>query len=111
MIDGIYHVTFSSNSNDFGEGIVVFKGTSVNGGDHGYVYTGTRSGEAAEFKSRLTIMQWNPAVQSVFGPAKEFILELNGIFSGDNSFLADGHIASQPQSKISIRGRHLSYTT
>ena len=108
MIDGIYHVTFSSNSNDFGEGIAVFKGNSVNGGDHGYIYTGTKSGQDDKFSSTLTIKQWNPSVQSVFGAAKEFVLELNGSSSGDNSFLAHGQVAGQPQARISIRGRHLS---
>ncbi len=108
MIDGIYHVTFSSNSNDFGEGIAVFKGDSVNGGDHGYLYTGTKSGQGEQFNSTLTIKQWNPSVQSVFGPSKEFVLELSGNSSGDNSFVAHGNVVGQPQSKISIRGRHLS---
>ena len=108
MNDGIYHVTFSSNSNDFGEGIAVFKGNSVNGGDHGYLYTGTKSGQDQQFNSTLTIKQWNSSVQSVFGPAKEFVLELTGTSSGDNSFIAHGQVAGQPQEKITIRGKYLS---
>jgi hypothetical protein len=108
MIDGIYHVTFSSNSNDFGAGIAVFKGSSINGGDHGYLYTGTKSVKDGQFSSSLTIKQWNPSVQSVFGPTKEFVLELNGSSSADNSFLAHGHVAGQPQAKITIRGRYLA---
>jgi hypothetical protein len=110
MLDGIYHVTFSSNSGDFGAGIAVFKGNSVNGGDHGYVYTGTKSGQGDQFSSSLTIKQWNPAVPSIFGQTKTFVLELNGSSSGDNSFVAQGHVAGQPQAKITIRGRHLSAT-
>lgn len=108
MLDGIYHVTFSSNSNDFGQGIAVFKGDSVNGGDHGYLYTGTKSVQGGQFNSRLTIKQWNSSVQSVFGPSKEFVLELNGAPSNDNGFLAQGHVAGQPEAKITIRGRYLS---
>ena len=108
MIDGIYHVTFSSNSNDFGAGIAVFKGNTVNGGDHGYLYTGTRSGQDGQFNSTLIIKQWNPSVQSVFGPVKEFVLEINGNFSSDNSFIAHGHISGQSQQKITIRGQYLS---
>lgn len=108
MIDGIYHVTFSSNSNEFGEGIAVFKGNSVNGGDHGYIYTGTKSGQDDKFSATLTIKQWNASVQSIFGAAKEFGLELNGSSSSDNSFVANGQVAGQPQQKISIRGKYLS---
>jgi T3SS negative regulator,GrlR len=108
MIDGIYHVTFSSNSNDFGAGIAVFKGNSINGGDHGYLYTGTKNGQDGQFNSTLTIKQWNPSVQSVFGPVKEFVLEINGTSSSDNSFVAHGNINGQPEAKITIRGQHLS---
>ena len=108
MIDGIYRVTFSSNSNDFGEGIAVFKGASVNGGDHGYIYTGTKSEDGAQFNSSLTIKQWNPSVPSVFGPIKEYILEIIGNSSGGNDFLAHGHVVGQAQAKITIRGQFLS---
>lgn len=108
MRDGIYHVTFSSNSNDFGEGIAVLKGDTINGGDHGYIYTGIKSEQAGQFTSRLTIKQWNNSVQSVFGPTKEFVLELSGSEFGGNGFLAHGHVAGQPQAKITIRGQHLS---
>lgn len=108
MNDGIYHVTFSSSSNDFGQGIAVFKDGSVNGGDHGYLYTGTKAGQNGQISSRLTIRRWNPSVQSVFGPANEFVLELSGNAAADNSFVAQGHIDGQPQHKITIRGRYLS---
>ena len=108
MIDGIYHVTFSSNSHDVGQGIVVAKGDSINGGDHGYLYTGTTSVQGGQLISQLTIKQWNPAVQSVFGSNKEFVLELSGSDSSDKTFVAQGHIAGQPQAKITIRGRYLS---
>ena len=108
MKDGIYHVTFSSNSSDFGQGIAVFKGESVNGGDHGYLYTGTKSTQGGQFSSRLTIKQWNNSVQSVFGPIKEFVLELSGTISDNSGFLAHGNVAGQPQAKISIRGQYLS---
>lgn len=42
MIDGIYHVRFSSSidGRNFGEGLATFKDGSVNGGDHGYLYLG-----------------------------------------------------------------------
>ncbi|MDR6842414.1 GrlR family regulatory protein [Pseudoxanthomonas sacheonensis] len=108
MIDGIYQVTFSSNSNDFGEGIAVFKGNSVNGGDKGYIYTGTKEAIAGAFKSVLKITQWNNSVPSVFGPIKEFVLELEGNDGPANGFTANGHVAGQPGKKISIRGRYIS---
>jgi hypothetical protein len=108
MIDGIYHVTFSSNSNDFGEGIVVFKDGAVNGGDHGYLYYGDFTQSAGQLNSNLTIKQWNSSVQSVFGPKKEFTLVLGGNISDDKNFMAKGHVAGQSDAQITIRGRYLS---
>ena len=108
MIDGIYRVTFSSSSNDFGDGIVVIKGDTINGGDHGYLYSGTKSIQGGQISSSLTIKQWNPSVQSIFGPNKEFVLELSGDVSADNGFVVHGHVAGHSQEKITIRGRYLS---
>jgi hypothetical protein len=111
MLNGIYHVTFSSNSNDSSEGLLVFRGGTINGGDHGYLYTGTMTSHSETFKSTLTIKQWNPSVKSVFGSVKQFVLELSGRVSADNGFTASGQIAEQPQAKITIRGRYLSALT
>lgn len=107
MLDGIYHVDFSSNSSSFGDGIAVFKGGSVNGGDSGYTYSGTKSEGDSSFTSKLTIKRWNPSAQSIFGPVNEFSLELSGNTSAANDFIAQGHVAGQPQLKITIRGKYL----
>lgn|SRR5690606_585836 len=108
MLDGIYHVAFSSGSSSFGEGIAVFKDGSVNGGDHGYTYTGTISESESSFTSTLTIKRWNSSAQSIFGAISEFSLELSGSTSGPNGFVAQGHVVGQPQLKITIRGKHLA---
>lgn len=107
MLDGIYHVDFSSNSSSFGDGIAVFKGSSVNGGDSGYTYSGTKSESDGLFTSRLTIKRWNPSAQSIFGSVSEFSLELSGNASDANGFIAQGHVAGQPQLQITIRGKYL----
>lgn len=108
MLNGIYHVTFSSSYNDFGEGVAVFKERSINGADYGYFYVGTQSEHVNGFSATLAIKQWNPSVESVFGPAKEFVLEVSGSSSDDQSFVAQGNVVGQPQAKITIRGKYLS---
>lgn len=108
MNDGIYHVTFSSNGGDFGEGIAVFKDGSVNGGDGGYLYTGTKSEQGAQFASRLTVKRWNASAQSIFGPLGEFQLELNGSSPDGRGFMASGYVVGQPASKISVQGKYLA---
>jgi hypothetical protein len=104
MISGIYHVRFSSSTQDFGDGIAVFKDGTVNGGDHGYLYTGSLSGD----KALLQIKQWNTAVTSVFGPIKNFQLDLTVNSQSSETFSATGGIVGQPTSKISISGKRLS---
>lgn len=108
MKDGIYHVTFSSNTADFGEGIAVFKGDSVNGGDTGYLYFGKKMTQDGQFTSRLTIKRWNPSAHSIFGSIDQFELELSGGSPDPGTFVATGHVVGQPQAKITIRGRYLA---
>ena len=104
MISGIFRVRFSSSTQDFGEGIAVFKDGSVNGGDHGYIYTGKISGE----KAMLKVKQWNPAVVSVFGPLKSFQLDLAMTSQTADAFSATGSVAEHPASRINISGNKLS---
>lgn len=108
MQDGIYHVSFSSNANDFGEGIAVIKNGSVNGGDHGYVYAGTLQEVSGAISAVITIKQWNRGVPSVFGPASELVLELVGSSSGEAAFTANGSVRGHPGQMITIRGEFLS---
>ena len=108
MIDGIYHVRFSSSTQDFGEGLVTFKDGSVNGGDQGYLYQGKVGSSKNEISGKLLIKRWNSSVTSVFGNMQQFELELAGLQSSDRSFQISGNVAGQPNLKISIAGRFLS---
>lgn len=109
MKQGVYHVRFVSTGRDVGEGIAVIKGGAVNGGDHGYVYTG----EIAEANNRvavqLHIKRWNKAVTSVFGPLEQFDLTLAGApDDAIKGFRVEGNITGSPNHKISIVGRFIS---
>lgn len=55
MNDGIYHVTFSSLRGSAGQGLVVIKDGSVNGGDAGYLYLGLLEAEGIYLKGRLEL--------------------------------------------------------
>lgn len=109
MTDGIYHVRFSSSTQDFGEGIVTVKDGHIYGGDHGYLYLGKASeGAGVGIEGQLRIKRWNPAVASVFGNIQEFELQLQGSQVVDRSFNVSGNVVGQPNSKINISGRFLS---
>ena len=107
MRDGMYHVIFSS-AQGAGEGLAVFKGESVNGGDDGYLYTGPKTQKGDAFKSTLTIKKWKQDAQSIFGNVQQFTLNLEGRDSPGGGFEASGHVVGQPDARISIRGRFLS---
>ncbi|MGB5954111.1 GrlR family regulatory protein [Pseudomonas sp.] len=106
MKDGIYHVRFFSNMQDMGEGIAVFQGASVNGGDGGYTYSGRKQGNDQGFTATLTIKRWNTAWQSVFGPLDEFQLQFQGKPDAAG-FDAEGSIVGQPEARITARGQFL----
>ena len=78
MIDGIYHVSFSSSGAQVGEGLVTMSSESVHGGDHGYLYLGHLASMDGALSGRLHIQRWNAAVASIFGPKPSFDLDLAG---------------------------------
>ncbi len=108
MKDGIYHVKFASTMGAAGEGLVVVKGGSVNGGDAGYLYQGTLDSDSAgQLRGHLQVQRWNAGHASVFGPLGNFDLDLSGNAAND-SFTVSGGVPSRPNMKITISGRMLA---
>lgn len=109
MPNGIYHVRFSSSVGGSGEGLVVIKQGSVNGGDVACLYVGQIVMNGEVLSGRLNVKRWNPDQVSVFGPLDDFELQLSGkTTAAGNSFTASGSITSQPGLTIAIAGRFLS---
>lgn len=109
MKDGIYHVSFSSSTGLSAEGLAVIKGSSVNGGDPGYLYRGQVNAEGDNLSGQILIERWNPSGVSVFGPMDKFELSLSGRFNASSStFSVSGGIPDRPGLTISINGRFLS---
>ena len=107
MQNGIYHVRFSSPQGSAGEGLVVIKDGSVNGGDTGYLYFGQLVADGANVSGQLEIKRWNTTIPSIFGPLNQFTLALAGTTTGD-AFTVGGGMQNQPNLKISITGKKLS---
>lgn len=105
MRDGIYHVTFASNA-DQGEGLVVLKGSSINGGDWGYTYTGPMKPTDTGFSTQLTCKRWNKESRSIFGTIDEFVLNLDAHEQGDG-FTASGGVKGS-NGTIKIRGTFIA---
>ena len=109
MTPGIYAVKFSAvSSYNFGEGLVVFKDGTVNGGDLGYFFKGTYQIKDSKVTAELKIKRWNASVPSIFGSFPEFDLVLTGHMPPDWSlFHAEGNVVQNPQLRITIDGRRL----
>lgn len=109
MENGIYHVRFASSMGGAGEGMVVVKDDTINGGDAGYVYLGKLSADGAILRGQLQVQRWNPSTFSVFGPLDQFALDLVGQAEAANdSFTVTGGMAGQPSLRITITGRRLA---
>jgi hypothetical protein len=108
MKDGIYHVEFASAMGAAGDGLVVIKDGSINGGDGGYLYQGKLETPTPELlRGQLQVKRWNAGRVSVFGPLNDFVLDLSGHVAND-SFTVNGGVPGHPGMKIKITGRMLA---
>ncbi len=107
MISGIYLVSFVANNNSFGEGIVVVKDGSVNGGDSSYLYRGHFDYYGEDIKASIEVRHYRGPLNNVLGPLKQFSLTLSGKISGDN-FQASGGIPNIPGASITIKGSKIA---
>lgn len=103
MLSGIYLISFAANSNRVGEGILVVKDGSVNGGDASYLYRGHFDYYGEDVKASIEVRHYRGPLNAVLGPLKQFNLTLSGKTSGDN-FQVSGGIPSMSGATISITG-------
>ena len=102
MKDGIYFVRFRSNAQYFGNGTVVVKSNTVNGGDFAYLYKGNINGSQVV----LAIERHDKTATSVFGDIDKFNLILNIAESGKD-YVLNGHIEGMQQMQISIDAKFI----
>lgn len=103
MKDGLYHVNFKSNQQDFGTGVVTVKDGKVNGGDFAYFYQGAISDNSAS----LTVTQHNSQATSVFGPIKQYNLELK-VRPVMGYHILEGNVQGRPDMQIQIHTKLLA---
>lgn len=102
MKDGIYFVVFSSNQNDVGNGTVVVKDGSVNGGDFGFTYQGKVNGE----KLDLHVFQHNPSAQNVFHGVNEYTINLS-VAEAANGYSLTGSVNGIPGAVLTVRAKKI----
>ena len=102
MLEALWSVEFVSNVNDFGAGVVVLETSRVLGGDSQYYYVGTFKLEGKTMHASIQVTHFAGPASSVFGPQRQFNLQLSGTPSREQ-FLLQGHMVENPQMKIGIR--------
>lgn len=105
MIDGLYAVHFKTQYSA-GTGVVSVSNGSINGGDTGYAYQGKLKYTSQGVSTTLSVWRFDPQMESVFGPADNFELDVSGPHS-DKSFELTGNIKGHPAQKIDISGHYL----
>lgn len=103
MKDGIYYVKFSSNSQDFCEGIAVVESNIVNGGDFACTYRGTINGDSVS----LRVDVHDKSRTSVFGSVDSFSLSLTSSATISGGYNLSGHVDGMPQNSIVIQAKHI----
>ena len=108
MSQGIFHVNFRSNLADSGEGLVVIKDGSVNGGDANFLYRGNVPSQSGQVTTQLSVNKWRAGNQSVVN-IDNFTLDVQGNVNYENGTLQlDGHVVGAPDRTISISGRKVA---
>ena len=103
MNPGIYLVTFSANTKDFGAGLVVVDNKKLHGGDFSYLYRGSYELNAGILRASIQVSHYQGELNSVFGPLKSFSLNLQGNLT-QTGFSLSGHVEGHPQLTITILG-------
>jgi len=100
MIDGLWTVVFQGPLGP-GGGAVVLAGGKVLGGDSGFYYTGTYEEKGDNFTAKVSVKNFMPGVQSVFGGAASVELALTGKIQG-GTINGSGAPMNMPQAKLTI---------
>jgi hypothetical protein len=86
MVPGLYQAEFATPLGE-GYGIVKIGGGRIQGGDSDYWYSGGFMSEDGQIDSRIRVKQHNPYGTSVFGPLREFMLNLVGTDGRTSAYL------------------------
>lgn len=102
MKDGIYFVVFKSGQNDVGNGTVVVRDSSVNGGDFGFTY----QGKVQNGHLNLHVFQHDPLAKNVIPGLKEYTMDLT-VKDIDDGYYLEGSIAGVPNANLAVQAKFI----
>ena len=108
MSNGIFEIHFSSNRPDHGEGVVVIKDGSVNGGDANYLYQGRVPLTSGHFSEQFRVSMWRPGNTNVAG-LDNYVLDATGEINYEQGSISlTGSVVGSPQILITLSGRKIA---
>lgn len=87
MLEALWTVEFSVNSQTNGSGIIVVETGHIFGGDAHYFYTGEINLNNDIVDAKITAIQYKEQADSIFNNLKRFGVELNGKIARDEILL------------------------
>ena len=103
MENGIYHMAFSSDYGN-GSGVIVINDLTLNGGDHGFTYSGRLQERPDKtFGIRLSVRQYEKNEKSVFGTSGNFELDLKLSATTAGDIAGQGHVVTAPTQVLRFR--------
>ena len=108
MINGIYHVTVSTSDGQHSDGQWVIDNHSLQGTDATSRYQGQFHLSGQHVAMQMNVSRHQEAERTLFGPAMQYLLSLNGHFMSDsNAFNLSGPVAQVPALFATISGHWL----
>jgi T3SS negative regulator,GrlR len=102
LIQGVFAAQFLSNTNKYGEGIVVLDSGRVHGGDLDHVYVGTYSLLDNTFSATVDVANYSGSISSVLGHMAHYRLTLHGIVKKAQDITTHGTVEGRPDLDIQI---------
>jgi len=108
MKDGIYAVKFHTPG-DQGEGLLVVRGGSINGGDQHFLYRGILTGGGVSWSGPIDVSQWKPGNTTVFGTTGNFVLDARvSVDPNADTFTGNASVRNQPSQTMAFSARRIA---
>jgi hypothetical protein len=101
MLDGLWILQIQPPPVASG-GIVVFINGKIFGGDSGFTWVGTYTGDDRLIKGRVHVHNFDPDIKSVLGVPGDYDMHFSGNVQGD-TITGTAMIANQPQHTLAVR--------
>jgi hypothetical protein len=101
MIDGLWTAKFET-AQFTGGGVVLFHNGKLFGGDNGFTWIGTYSGDERLLKARVMVRNFDKGIESIFGIPGDYEMHFTGNIEADR-ITGTAMIAGQPQYSVGVQ--------